>query len=59
MLQWIASSTFLAITQVISGTTKTNSLQAVDKLGSKAMQIIDCWFGTLIIHTIIIIIISN
>lgn len=44
---------FLAITQVISGTTNINSLQAVDKLGSKAMQIIDCQFGTLIIPKII------
>jgi len=53
MLQWIAFSAFLAITQVISGTTNTNSLQAVDKPGSKAMQIIDCQFGTLIIPIII------
>lgn len=38
---------FLSIIQVISGTTNINSLQAVDKLGSKAMLIIDCQFGTL------------
>lgn len=48
-----AFSAFFAITQVISGTTNTNSLQAVDKRGSKAMQIIDCQFGTLIIPIII------
>lgn len=52
-IKYAFKSAFFAITQVISGTTNTNSLQAVDKRGSKAMQIIDCQFGTLIIPIII------
>lgn len=49
----MAFSAFLAFTQLISGTTNTNSLQAGDKPASKAMQTIDNHLGRLRIHIII------
>lgn len=53
MLQQMAFSALLAFTQLISGTTNANSLQAGDKPSSKAMQTTDNQLGRLIIPIII------